>query len=140
MCPFPSLPWTSANKAEAITGTGAEPLSGVSCDMEMDTEETLELDEFDSTLYHCSRTLTKPEQEYCQCHGRNTKLSADFEEPCPGATGRHQMAETDLQHNSHNTAQCFVPLVNNYTALNPLCWDLVKVLVKVLIHWGICFF
>lgn len=40
------------------------------------------------------------------------------------------MAERDLQHNSHNTARCFVHLVNNYTALNPNCWDLVKLLVK----------
>lgn len=83
---------------------------------------------------------TKKEQEYCQCHRRNTKLSADFEEPCPGATGRHQMAEIDLQHNSHNTARCFVHLVNNYTALNPHCWDLVKLFMKVLVHWGICLF
>lgn len=52
MCPFPSLPGTSANKAEPITGAGVEPLSGVSCDMEMDMEETLELDEFNKTVLY----------------------------------------------------------------------------------------
>lgn len=36
------------------------------------------------------------------------------------------MAEIDLQHNSHNTARCFVHLVHNYTALNLHCWDPVK--------------
>lgn len=93
----------------------------------------------DGSLHHCSCTLTKGEPEYCQCHRRNTKLSADFEELCPGAAGRHQMAEIDLQHNSHNTARCFVHLGNNDTAPNPHCWDPVK-LVKVPIHWGTCLF
>lgn len=47
---FPALLRTSANKAEPIAQAGAEQLSGVYCDMEMDTEETLELDEFNETV------------------------------------------------------------------------------------------
>lgn len=43
---------TSANKAGPITGAGAEQLSGVYCDMEMDMEETLELDEFNKTVLY----------------------------------------------------------------------------------------
>lgn len=46
MWPFPALFWTSANKAEPITGAGAEQLPGVYRDMEMDIEENVELDEF----------------------------------------------------------------------------------------------
>lgn len=47
MCPFPVLARTSANKAEPIA---QEQLSGAYCDMEMDMEETLELDEFNKTV------------------------------------------------------------------------------------------
>lgn len=148
---YPSLPcsgnhttgsWTPASKAVHIMRAGAEQLSGVHCVNGKRQGRDLRAGwvQQDSYLYHyrCTWTFTKGEWEYRQSHGRNGKLAADFEEPCPGAAGRHQMAEKDLQRNSRNTACCSVQFVNNYIALDSHCCDLVKLSMKVLIDGGIC--
>lgn len=136
--------WTPPSKAVHITPAGAEQLSGVPCVNVKRQERDLRAGwgQQDSYFYFysCTRIFTKGEQEYPQPHRRNGKLSADFEESCPGAAGRHQMAEKDLRRSSRNAAHCFVQLVNNYIALNSHCCDLVKLSVKVLINVSVCLY